>query len=194
MIRAALTGRNGSVVVLHCGPSATPRILLQIIEGYQARGFQFVTVPTLLGMSDPARMGVQRRPWAWAGRVVGTSGCPTGPSVRDERDLDGPRHLKPSRWRTSHQRGVGRLRATRTLRGGCALRPAQDAQGPQRVPAAGLTVAGVHLEVDRALVRVLQEPGAVGLLLRADSSIASPTRSSGRSPVERKYSRPRSTS
>ena len=62
MIKAALSGRNGSVVVLHCGPKATPRILRRIIEGYRARGFQFVTVPVLLGIHTPSR--VPHRPWA----------------------------------------------------------------------------------------------------------------------------------
>ena len=62
MIKAALSGRNGSVVVLHCGPKATPRILRRIIKGYRARGFQFVTVPVLLGIHAPKR--VPHRPWA----------------------------------------------------------------------------------------------------------------------------------
>ena len=62
MIKAALSGRNGSVVVLHCGPKATPRILRRIIKGYRARGFQFVTVPTLLGLHAPRL--VFHRPWA----------------------------------------------------------------------------------------------------------------------------------
>ena len=62
MIKAALSGRSGSVVVLHCGPKATPRILRRIIEGYRARGFRFVTVPALLGINAPSR--VLHRPWA----------------------------------------------------------------------------------------------------------------------------------
>ena len=61
MIKAALSGRNGSVVVLHCGPKATPRILRRIINGYRARGFGFVTVPVLLGMHAPTR--APHRPW-----------------------------------------------------------------------------------------------------------------------------------
>jgi peptidoglycan/xylan/chitin deacetylase (PgdA/CDA1 family) len=61
MIKSALSGRNGSVVVLHCGPKATPRILRRIIKGYRARGFGFVTVPVLLGLHPPHR--VAHRPW-----------------------------------------------------------------------------------------------------------------------------------
>ena len=64
MIRAAMSGRNGSVVVLHCGPKETPQILPKIIDGYRARGFRFVTVPVLLGIDAPSR--AVHRPWAWS--------------------------------------------------------------------------------------------------------------------------------
>ena len=62
MTRAALSGRSGSVVVLHCGPKETPQILPKIIKGYRARGFRFVTVPVLLGIDAPSRS--VHRPWA----------------------------------------------------------------------------------------------------------------------------------
>ena len=64
MTRDALRGRNGSIVVLHCGPKATPRILPKIIAGYRARGFKFVTIPVLLGIDAPSRD--VHRPWAVA--------------------------------------------------------------------------------------------------------------------------------
>ena len=64
MVRDALRGRSGSVVVLHCGPKATPRILRKIIDGYRSRGFRFVTVPVLLGIDAPNREA--RRPWVWS--------------------------------------------------------------------------------------------------------------------------------
>ena len=69
MTRDALRGRNGSIVVLHCGPKATPRILPKIIAGYRARGFRFVTIPALLGIDAPSR--AVHRPWAWALRHPG---------------------------------------------------------------------------------------------------------------------------
>jgi peptidoglycan/xylan/chitin deacetylase (PgdA/CDA1 family) len=69
MTRDALRGRNGSIVVLHCGPKATPRILPKIISGYRARGFRFVTIPALLGIDAPSR--AVHRPWAWALRHSG---------------------------------------------------------------------------------------------------------------------------
>jgi peptidoglycan/xylan/chitin deacetylase (PgdA/CDA1 family) len=47
-LRDAMRGTNGSVLLMHCGPSVTPRILPDIIRGYRKRGFTFVTVPQLL--------------------------------------------------------------------------------------------------------------------------------------------------
>ena len=181
MIKAALSGRNGSVVVLHCGPSATPRILRRIIEGYRAREFQ-------VGDDDPDAprdVGPTERAYSVGRGMVSVprwnvwlppATCPRRarlgwPSSSHAIALaDGPL-ARCRAWAVSPLRG--------------ALRPAQDAQGPQRVPAAGLTVAGVPLEVDRALVRVLQGRGAVGLLFGADQ-LDRPARSSGRSPVEQK--------
>jgi peptidoglycan/xylan/chitin deacetylase (PgdA/CDA1 family) len=46
----ALSGQNGSIVLLHAGPPTTVDALPAIIAGYRARGFQFVTVPGLLGL------------------------------------------------------------------------------------------------------------------------------------------------
>jgi peptidoglycan/xylan/chitin deacetylase (PgdA/CDA1 family) len=54
MLRSALRGRNGSIVLMHCGPAATPRILERVIDGYVARGFGFVTIPQLLSGKIPA--------------------------------------------------------------------------------------------------------------------------------------------
>ena len=48
----ASAGRPGSIVLLHAGPSVTPRILPALIARYRARGFTFVTVPELLGIAD----------------------------------------------------------------------------------------------------------------------------------------------
>jgi len=47
--RRALAGSNGSIVLLHAGPAATPAILDAVITGYRERGFRFVTIPELLG-------------------------------------------------------------------------------------------------------------------------------------------------
>jgi hypothetical protein len=48
----ASAGRPGSIVLLHAGPSVTPRILPALIARYRARGFTFVTVPELLGIAS----------------------------------------------------------------------------------------------------------------------------------------------
>ena len=47
--RRALSGSNGSILLMHCGPAVTPAILDAVITGYQKRGFRFVTIPELLG-------------------------------------------------------------------------------------------------------------------------------------------------
>ena len=47
VLARATRGSNGSVVLMHCGPSVTPRILSRVIASYRARGFRFVTLPQL---------------------------------------------------------------------------------------------------------------------------------------------------
>lgn len=54
LIHNASMGRAGSIVLLHMGPDATPRILARVIASYRARGFTFVTVPELLSPTVPA--------------------------------------------------------------------------------------------------------------------------------------------
>ena len=53
LIRNAMRGRNGSVLLTHGGPTLTPLILPTVIKLYQDLGFRFVTVPELLGWSAP---------------------------------------------------------------------------------------------------------------------------------------------
>ena len=50
MRAAAELGRNGSIVLMHCGPNATPYLLADVIAFYRDRGFRFVTVPELLAI------------------------------------------------------------------------------------------------------------------------------------------------
>jgi hypothetical protein len=54
MRRAAEHGTNGSVILMHCGPSSTPTFLGSVIDYYRSRGFGFVTVPQLLSGKVPA--------------------------------------------------------------------------------------------------------------------------------------------
>jgi peptidoglycan-N-acetylmuramic acid deacetylase len=46
--RAALRGKPGSIVLMHCGPEPTARVLPIIIARYACRGFRFATVEDLL--------------------------------------------------------------------------------------------------------------------------------------------------
>jgi peptidoglycan/xylan/chitin deacetylase (PgdA/CDA1 family) len=50
-LAAAEQGTNGSVVLFHCGPNATPYLLPDVIAFYRDHGFRFVTVPALLGLT-----------------------------------------------------------------------------------------------------------------------------------------------
>jgi peptidoglycan-N-acetylglucosamine deacetylase len=52
-LHAATRGRPGSIVLMHCGPDMTVRVLPKIIASYRSRGYRFVTVPQLLGMPGP---------------------------------------------------------------------------------------------------------------------------------------------
>jgi peptidoglycan/xylan/chitin deacetylase (PgdA/CDA1 family) len=47
VIRNASRGRNGSVVLMHCGPSVTPAALPAIIRSYRDRGFELVGLDRL---------------------------------------------------------------------------------------------------------------------------------------------------
>jgi peptidoglycan/xylan/chitin deacetylase (PgdA/CDA1 family) len=50
LIANAISGRAGSIVLMHVGPASTPRILAAVIASYRARGFRFVTIPELLAL------------------------------------------------------------------------------------------------------------------------------------------------
>lgn len=52
-------GRNGSIILMHCGPRQTVDALPAIIAGYRGRGFGFVTIPELLEGTGP-RLGEGR--------------------------------------------------------------------------------------------------------------------------------------
>jgi len=56
----AVRGKAGSIVLMHCGPKMTPKLLPQVIASYRQRGFRFVTVPQLLGMPGPTPRFVPR--------------------------------------------------------------------------------------------------------------------------------------
>ncbi len=51
MLAAGELGRPGSVILMHCGPNATPYLVPQLIDFYRSKGFGFVTIPKLLGLA-----------------------------------------------------------------------------------------------------------------------------------------------
>jgi peptidoglycan/xylan/chitin deacetylase (PgdA/CDA1 family) len=53
LVKAAMRGTNGSVLLTHGGPALTPLILPIVIALYQDLGFRFVGLPELLGWTAP---------------------------------------------------------------------------------------------------------------------------------------------
>lgn len=53
MLRTALRGGPGSILLMHCNRSVSATLLPAIIKGYRARGFRFVTVEQLITRSWP---------------------------------------------------------------------------------------------------------------------------------------------
>ncbi|MBI3745122.1 MAG: polysaccharide deacetylase family protein [Chloroflexi bacterium] len=91
-VAAAELGTNGSVILLHCGPNATPYLVPDVIDFYRSRGFRLVSVPTLLGITwDPGTVSVPSAatilgslaplPPTWqGGDIVGAAGYTPPPS------------------------------------------------------------------------------------------------------------------
>jgi peptidoglycan/xylan/chitin deacetylase (PgdA/CDA1 family) len=92
VVRGASAGRSGSIVLLHAGPSVTPRALPAIIARYRARGFRFVTIPELLGplpggaapaVSPEAPSRSVDRPGEEGGQGQGIGSSPAGGAPAD---------------------------------------------------------------------------------------------------------------
>jgi peptidoglycan-N-acetylglucosamine deacetylase len=77
MLAAAELGGNGSVILLHCGPNATPWLLGPLIEFYRNRGFRFVTIPEMFGIPWDAGLRSRISP---ATILAGLSALPASPS------------------------------------------------------------------------------------------------------------------
>lgn len=80
MLRTALRGGPGSILLMHCNRSLSATLLPAIIKGYRDRGFRFVTVKQLINRS-------------WT-RTSGTSANPVDPSAPAAPDPV----LDPSAW------------------------------------------------------------------------------------------------
>ncbi len=90
MLAAAELGTNGSVVLLHCGPNATPYLLRPLIDYYRGRGFRFVTIPQLLHLPwHPGHTSVVTPSQVLAGLSPLPSVPPGGP-------ITGPNGYSPS--------------------------------------------------------------------------------------------------
>jgi peptidoglycan/xylan/chitin deacetylase (PgdA/CDA1 family) len=157
VVRSAVAGRAGSIVLLHAGPRVTPRALPAIIARYRERGFRFVTVPELLGL--PA-----------AGAPAGAGDADQGPppAAARSRAIDGSADRRPGHpSRNAPAVGSGAMPA-----------PAGGADTPERPPPqpardaawardegtpmalAGLTAVGVLLLVAVAAIGGRRRPGA----------------------------------
>jgi peptidoglycan/xylan/chitin deacetylase (PgdA/CDA1 family) len=53
LIRNGTRGRSGSVILMHCNHPISADVLERVIDNYRARGFAFVTIPQLFGLSGP---------------------------------------------------------------------------------------------------------------------------------------------
>ena len=49
VVARAEKAHAGSIIIMHVGPSVTPKALPRIIKYFRARGYQFVTVSQLIG-------------------------------------------------------------------------------------------------------------------------------------------------
>jgi hypothetical protein len=54
VIRNGKSGRDGAIVLLHCGPGATPAAVGPIIDAYRRRGYRLVGLERMLEMDPPA--------------------------------------------------------------------------------------------------------------------------------------------
>jgi peptidoglycan/xylan/chitin deacetylase (PgdA/CDA1 family) len=90
----ASAGRPGSIVLLHAGPSVTPRILPALIAGYRARGFTFVTVPDLLGIANTG-VGLPPADGSSTPPDPGGAAAPTPPAVPPAGDDRGSLPISP---------------------------------------------------------------------------------------------------
>jgi peptidoglycan/xylan/chitin deacetylase (PgdA/CDA1 family) len=53
VIRAGSRGGNGAIVLLHCGPEATPAAVGPIIDNYRSRGYRLVDLGHMLDLAPP---------------------------------------------------------------------------------------------------------------------------------------------
>jgi peptidoglycan/xylan/chitin deacetylase (PgdA/CDA1 family) len=95
MLRTALRGGPGSILLMHCNRSVSATLLPGIIKGYRARGFRFVTVEQLITRSWP-RTTVTREALADppSGTLRGTSEGSGDPWLKGTSSSSGARRTR----------------------------------------------------------------------------------------------------
>ena len=78
----SVVGKNGSIVLLHAGPSATASALRSIIRSYRSRGFSFVTVEQILGLASLPDEAASGRGTAGGSGGVTAASIPGRPLLR----------------------------------------------------------------------------------------------------------------
>jgi len=90
MLAAADQARNGSVILMHCGPNATPYLVPSMIEHYRALGYRFVTVPQLLRLAWSPGAVSAVTPEAILGSLTPLPDVPKGGQIVGSAGWTGP--------------------------------------------------------------------------------------------------------
>lgn len=103
--RAALRGGPGSIILMHCGPEVTPKVLPLVIANYACEGYRFATVEALLA-GEPGASAMVSCPPPRLSSLAGPGGgaTPSGPPDPSLRDL-----LKGRDWIVSQSAGEAGL-------------------------------------------------------------------------------------
>lgn len=86
--RAALRGGPGSIILMHCGPDVTPKVLPLVIATYACQGYRFATAEALLA-GEPGVPAQVSCPPPRLSSLAGPQGggTPSGPPDPSQRDL-----------------------------------------------------------------------------------------------------------
>lgn len=153
---SALSGSNGSIVLMHCGPEVTPRILPVVIGRYAFASYRFATLPALLAGRPGKRARVDCPPPRLperGRRAVGPS--PQTPrseataragSSRDSR----PKKGRPARGESAATAGLERFYAQTPTWTDCTVAPVECASLDVPLDYADPEAGSVEVAVYRA--------------------------------------------
>ncbi|MGH2511798.1 MAG: hypothetical protein ACRDGQ_03830, partial [Candidatus Limnocylindrales bacterium] len=168
MLAAAELGGNGSVILLHCGPNATPYVLRPLIEYYRSRGFRFVTIAQMFGLTwspgptsavTPATIlaGLSALPATSSGGVItGPNGWSPPPTPRTTPDRSSAVR------RTASAPPSGNGSSTITTGDAQAVVPARPTPGAPVAPVGGSNAGWLVV----ALLGLASLAGGLALVLR----------------------------